>query len=99
MHTGNARNHIRAALRHSDAPLSKAEPKATEFKFLVTERIGLLSEITGAISRSHVAIRSINAKLPMVKINCGVLPKEKSEKIMEKLKKIKEIREASFRLV
>ena len=99
VHTGNARNHIRAALRHAGPSLAHQEPKATEFRLVVTERLGILSEITGTISRSHVIIRSINASLPLVKINCGFLPKEKAGKIMEKLKKIKEIREVSFRLV
>lgn len=97
--TGGARNHIRAALRHSGAPLSKVEPQSLELKLTVANRIGLLSEITGVISRSHVNIQSVNAKMPSIKINCGVLPKEKAEKLMEKLKKIREIKEAGYRLV
>ncbi len=99
VHTGNARNHIRAALRHGSPSLKRREPKTAEFRFSVADRIGLLSEITGIISRSHVNIQSINTKLPLVKIQCGVLPKEKAEKLLEKLKKIKEIKEATYRLV
>ncbi len=99
VHTGNARNHIRASLRHAGPSLTHQEPKATEFKFTVADRVGILSEITAIISRSHVNIHSINAKLPLVKINCGVLSKDKAEKILAKLKKIKEVKEGGFRLV
>ncbi len=99
VHTGNARNHIRAALRHSGPSLTLQEPKATEFKFVVADRVGILSEITSIISRSHINIQSINTKLPVVKINCGALSKEKAEKILLKIKKLKEVREAGFRLV
>ncbi len=100
VHTGNARNHIRAALRHSGPSMfNKKELRTLEFKFTISDRVGLLSELTGVISRSHVNIQTVNAKLPSVKITCGALPKEKAEKLLAKLKKIKEIREASYRFV
>ena len=97
VHTGAARNHIRAALRHSAPALAKKEPQVTEFRLAVSDRVGLLSEITDIISRSHVNIHSVNAKLPAIKIDCGILTKDKAEKIIAKLKKIKEVKEVGYR--
>lgn len=99
VHTGAAKNHIRAALRHTKSNLSQSEPKSIEFKLMVHGRDGLINEITETINRSHIHIQSVNAKLPLVKINCGILPKEKAEKIVEKLKKLKGVKGVSFRLV
>lgn len=97
--TGAAKNHIRAALKHGGSGLAKVEPKSVEFKLTIQDRSGLLNEITEMISRSHIHIQSVNTKPPLVKINCDLLPKEKAEKIIEKLKKLKGVREAGYRLV
>lgn len=97
--TGNARNHIRAALRQHGPALTKSEPKFTELKLTVKDRAGLLNEISEMITRSHTHIQAVNTKMPLIKIHCDVLPKDKAEKLIVKLKKIREVREASARLV
>ncbi len=97
--TGSARNHIRAALRHSAPALVRKVPQAIEIKLTVKDRLGLLTDISKIISRSHVNIQSVSTKLPMVKIICPPLPRDKAEKLLDKIKKIKEVKEASFRLV
>lgn len=97
--TGSARNHIRAALRQHGPALTKSEPKFTELKLTVKDRAGLINDISEIITRSHAHIQSVNTKLPMIKIHCNVLPKDKSEKLIAKLKKIREVKEADFRLV
>ncbi len=99
VHTGSARNHIKSALRKQVSTLDRKEPQSTEIKLVVKDREGLLGEISEMISRSHVRIHSVSAKLPMVRINCEVLPKEKAEKLVEKVKKLKEVRSAEVRLV
>lgn len=98
-HTGSARNHIRAGLRHSVGNLDKKEPQATELKLTVKDREGLLGEISEMITRSHIRIQSVNAKMPVVKISCEVMTKDKIEKLLEKIKKLKEVKAADFRLV
>lgn len=95
--TGAAKNHIRAALKHGGSGLAKIEPKSVEFKLTIQDRGGLLNEITEMISRSHTHIQSVNTKPPLVKINCDLLTKEKVEKIIEKLKKLKGVKAADFR--
>lgn len=98
-HTGSARNHIRAGLRHSVGNLDKKEPQATELKLTVKDREGLLGEISEMITRSHIRIQSVNAKMPVVKISCEVMTKDKLEKLLEKIKKLKEVRRVEARLV
>lgn len=97
--TGAAKNHIKSALKHSGPSFIKNEPKTTELKFVVQNRAGLLNELSEIIIRSHVHIQSVNAKLPIIKIECNLLTKDKAEKLIEKIKKIREVKEASYRLV
>lgn len=98
-HTGSARNHIKAGLRHNTSKLDKKEPQATELKLTVKDREGLLGDISEMINRSHVRIHAVNAKFPILKINCEVLTKDKAEKLIDKIKKLKEVKAADYRLV
>lgn len=102
--TGTARSHIKAALRKSTHALTKREPTKAEFRLAVEDRIGLLKDITGIISRSHINILSMNTqgggdKFHVMKIYTSLLPKDKAEKLAMKLKRIKEVREVGFRLI
>ncbi len=98
-HTSSARNHIRAGLRHNVGNLNKKEPQATELKLTVKDREGLLGDISDMIGRSHIRIQAVNTKMPIVKISCEVLTKDKMEKLLEKIRKLKEVRKAEVRLV
>lgn len=98
-HTSSARNHIKTGLRQTSNKLSKKEPQSTEFKLTVKDREGLLGDISEMISRSHIRIQAVNTKMPIVKISCEVLTKDKMEKLLEKIKKLKEVRSAEARLV
>jgi len=101
--TTGARGHIRAALRGKDSRLTKTEPKETELKIVVEDRIGLLKDITLVIARSHINMTSINtitnAKFPILRIKCDVVNKDKIEKLILKLKKLKEVKEISYQLM
>ena len=97
--TGGARNHIRAGLRRGRGSLVKKEFQATELQLTVKDREGLLAELTELIGRSHVRIHAVNAKLPLIKISCELLAKDKAEKIVAKIKKLREVKKADFRLV
>lgn len=97
--TGAARNHIRAALRKVGTALTRREFKATEWKIAVTDRMGLLRDVSGVIARSHVRIHSVNTAWPIVKIGCNFLTKEKAEKLAKKLKRVEGVRSAEYRFV
>ena len=101
--TSGAKGHIRAALRSKETRLSKTEPKGMELKIIVEDRVGLLKDVTVIISRSHVNMTSINtvtnARFPILKIHCDITNKEKIEKLLIKLKKLKEVREISYHLI
>lgn len=101
--TANARNHIKAALKGKLARLDKSEPKESELKVVVEDRTGLLKDITDIIARSHVNMTAINtitnAKFPVLRIRCDIVNKDKIEKLIIKLKKLKEIREISYVLI
>ncbi|OGY63939.1 MAG: hypothetical protein A3I89_00575 [Candidatus Harrisonbacteria bacterium RIFCSPLOWO2_02_FULL_41_11] len=101
--TSSARNHIRAALKTKETRLAKKEPKETELKIIVEDKMGLLKDITAVISRSHVNIAGINtapsAKFLTLKIRCDTANKGKIEKIVLKLKKLKEVKKISYQLI
>lgn len=97
--TGVARNHIRAALRKVGTALTKREFKATELKIAVTNRMGLVRDISGVIIRSRARIRSINTNPPIVKVGCDLLTKEKADKLAAKLKRLKGVRSVDYRFV
>ena len=101
--TSHARNHIRAAIKGKSTQLVKREPKETELKITVEDRVGLLKDITAILSRSHVNIIAINtitnARFPTLRIHCDLTAKDKIEKLLLKLKKLKEIKEISYQLL
>lgn len=101
--TSHARNHIRAAIKGKNIQLVKREPKETELKIIVEDQVGLLKDITAIIARSHVNMTAVNtitnAKFPILKIRCDLTTKDKIEKLILKLKKLKEIKEISYQLI
>jgi len=103
--TSHARNHIRAALKGKTARLAQTGPTGTEIKILVMDRLGLIKDLTGIFSRSHVNITNIstlahaNQKLPIIKINCDLTQKDKVEKLIAKLKKLKEVKSIVYQFI
>ena len=100
--TGNARNHIRAAVKFKKAVLERPAPREAEFRIIAEDRVGLLKDVTSAISRSHVNITAVSSiasgRFPAIKIRCGLDNKEKLEKLVFKLKKLKGVKEVGFKL-
>ena len=98
--TANARNHIKAALKGKMARLDKSEPEETELRVIIEDRPGLLKDITDIIARSHINMTAINtitnARYPIIRIRCDFVNKDKTEKLIVKLKKLKEIKEISY---
>lgn len=104
--TALAKEHIKTALRRKTSGLNMAKkPGKTEIRMVVQDRLGLIKDISSIMSRSHIKILSMQTtsqsgnKFPTIKIQCEILPKNKIEKLMLKLKEIKEVREISYQLI
>jgi GTP pyrophosphokinase len=101
--TSSAREHIRNALNKS----ARAEhpPTKTELRIILQNRVGLIKDISTIIARSHVNIGSIDMQnqgggnYPIMKIQLNLNNKEKTEKLILKLKGIREVKEISSRLI
>ena len=99
--TGYAKKKIKLALRRSPALVRKVNFQ-TEFKITVADRIGILKDITAVISRSHINIVKVSVPetghFPNLRIRCDLSDKEKIEKLILKLKKIKGVKEISYKM-
>ncbi len=93
--TSQARRKIKSRLGH--------KKRQAEFKITVADRVGILKDITAVISNSRVNIIKVNVpetgNFPNLRICCDLNDREKIEKLILKLKKIKGVREISYRLV
>ena len=98
----NAKNHIRSGLKAKDKKLNTTEITSSDIKITVEDKMGLLKEITAIFSRNHVNIIAINtitnAKFPVLKFKCDLTTTDKIEKLILKIKAIKEVKEISYQL-
>jgi GTP pyrophosphokinase len=103
--TALARDHIRTALREKRGFTAPTAPTKAELRLVLQDRIGLIKDITAIIARSHINILSLHTNTspgshyPIDRIECGTTDRQKIEKLILKLKKIKEIKEISYRLI
>lgn len=103
--TAVAHHHIKDSLkRRGRANLipKAAKPKETEFRLAVEDRIGLLKDVSAAISQSKVNIISISTKqtggrFQTLKFTCDLKGAVKPETLLVKIKKIPGVREASYK--
>lgn len=99
--TSLAKKHIKSSIRKSVKSII-GNLNIAELKLVVEDKIGLLKDISSIISKNHINIKNINTLMNkgqnIIKIRCEA-DKEKAEKLILKLKKIKEIKEISYRLV
>ncbi len=103
--TGIARDHIRAALREKNRFVRMAKaPTHAELKLTVEPRIGLIKNISEVIARQHLAIMNFYTENPrggryqFYRIEIKTADKDKIEKLIVKLKAIKEVKEESYKL-
>jgi GTP pyrophosphokinase len=101
-----ARDHIRSALRSKNRFAANVHaPTHAELKVVVDNRIGLIKDISGAISRSHMNILAFHSdnpkgsRYPFDKIEIGTVDRAKIEKLIVKIKTIKGVKEISYKLV
>jgi len=99
--TDIAKKRIRSSLKKDPLPGSR-ERSRMEIKIIAEDRIGLLKDITSIVSRSHINISNVltaptSAVLTSIKFLCDTANKDKIEKVLLKLKKIKEIKQIGYK--
>lgn len=103
--TSLAKNHIKSALKEKNQSLlAKRTPSKSEIRLVVKDRVGLLKDVSSIIARSHLNIVSINmnqrsGSFPIMKIECDTTDKKKIEKLLVKIKKLNDVKEAGYKLV
>lgn len=104
--TSQARHHIKNYLRRKHNRLIKPVPAKTEFKILVENRVGILKDIANVISRVHINITDHQSRsenfgdnFHVIKIGCQLNDKRKAEQIINKLKKVKGVEKADYKLI
>jgi GTP pyrophosphokinase len=104
--TAIARDHIRAALRAKTRSVGgRAAPTKAELRIVVKDRVGLIKDLSTAIARSHVNIVSFTAynpkggKFPVDKVVVATADRAKLDKLVLKLKQVKDVREVSYQLL
>ena len=107
--TATAKGHIRETLRKSGLQgriLSEKRKKQTELKITAAHQFGLMKKISGILSRSHVNIIGMDSTASrrrghfyLIKIRCDTNDKDKTLRIILKLKELEEIREIDHRFV
>lgn len=99
-HTSKARTRIRSALRSYQGPTLR--PKTVAFKIAAEDRIGLLKDITAVFARAKLNITATETqgkagtKYRGLKLNVNVSSRQDADRVLLKLKKIKEIKEVSY---
>lgn len=103
--TDTAKRRIRATASKSSLVSSAAKKaRQAELKITAEDRIGLLRDISDIISRSHINIAGHHSvpnrqAMTVIKIVCDSDNKEKIEKLVLKIKKIKAVKEIGYRLI
>lgn len=101
--TSTAKDRIRDSLKKKNLKL--LDSKQVELKIIAEDRIGLIKDISGVISRSKINIVNLNTSnrsrggFQLVKVRCDTSDKDKIWKIILKLKTLKGIKEIDYRFV
>jgi len=100
--TDQARRKIKSRLKESNSFTQKKSTR-TEFRIVISDRIGILKDITAVVSRSRINIANANliktGSFPNIKLVCDLSDKRKIESLVFKLKKVKGVREISYKSV
>ncbi|NCO44850.1 bifunctional (p)ppGpp synthetase/guanosine-3',5'-bis(diphosphate) 3'-pyrophosphohydrolase, partial [Candidatus Wolfebacteria bacterium] len=100
--TDQAKRKIKSGLKKSNSFTQKKSVR-TEFRIVISDRIGILKDITAVVSRSRINIINVNliktGGFPNIKMVCELSDKRKIESLVFKLKKVKEVREINYKSV
>ncbi len=96
--TSLAKKHIRSFFLRKEREAAEAEPHM-EFRIINRDRQGFLREVTNTFAELKINISYLNTQvdrhslLGTIVIHCDVLPKEKIERVLLKIKKIPNVKE------
>ncbi len=98
--TSIAKKRIKAALRGLPS-IMRGKSDIFEFKIIAEDRVGLIKDVSSVFSRSHINIQNLNtadmAEQSVVRARCEINEEKTAKLLVLKLKKIKGVREISFR--
>lgn len=104
--TAAARDHIRAGLRSKNTFTSSARrPTHCALKIVVEDRVGLIQEISTVIAQNHMNIVSFHAdnpkgsRYPADHVEIQSTDEAKIKKLIVKIKRIKGVKEISYKLI
>jgi len=104
--TGVALEHIRAALKMKNNFVGALKaPTHCELRVVVLGRVDLIQDIITTVAANHMSILSFHAentkggRFPINKIEVQSVDKQKIEKLILKIKRVKGVKEVSYRLV
>ncbi len=102
--TASAKAKIRSVLKKE--PSFMRRQRQLELRITATDRMGLIKDISGTISRAHVNILNLThispaqkTSFPIIKVLCDIDNNEKIEKLILKLKTIPGVREIHHQMV
>ena len=102
--TSSAKQRIRRMIRQEETPMRKGPQ--LELKITVDDRVGMLKDISSAISRARINIVNLThihpsqrGSLPIIKLLCDIDNSEKAEKLVLKIKSVKGVREIHYQIV
>lgn len=100
--TSIAKKKIKSAIKKKSKNIGRETAATAEIKITTDDRIGLLKDISSIFSNSRINIQTTNVlssgKYKIIRIRCEA-NKEKIEKIILKLKKIKEVKEINYKII
>lgn len=102
--TASAKQHIRSVLKRESSVLRGAQQ--LELRVTASDRVGLIKDISSVISRARVNILNLThispaqkTSFPVIKIICDVNNKEKTEKLILKLKAVQGVKEIHHQVI
>lgn len=99
--TSLAKKNIRSFFLRKERETAEAEPHM-EFRIINRDRPGFLREVAGAFAEMKINITFLNTQvdrhslLGTILVHCEVLPKEKIEKMLLRIKKIPSVKEVQY---
>jgi len=103
--TNEAKNHIRKTISKKTSSTFMTLPKQVRLRISAEDKITLLEDISGIISRSHINIANIDSqreehgKFCIIKVLCDTDDPNKVQKIILKLKNLKSVKEIEYKFV
>ncbi len=101
-----ARDHIRASMRAKNKLIASIAPFThAELKIATEDRVGLIKDVSTTIAQNHMNIMAFHvddskgSRFPISKVQIQSIDKSKIEKLILKLRRIKGIKEISYKLI